>query len=150
MKQWSFFLMILLVCSCGGKLPKKEKKAIHRRTSKPRNKPSVLDPIKIQEAKFSDIPSPLTAVPLTDYYHVDSGSALFAYRDKKMSANELSTFYLTEMERLGWCNRLMVEGRESMLYFEKPDRICIVSIRSFGMKCVDWVISTGTITQESS
>ena len=107
------------------------------------------DQITIQEAKFSDIPSPLNAVPLAPYYQAEQGGALFAY-STSLSADELTTFYAHEMERLGWRMAFTFSGYESMLQFEKPDRVCIVSIRPQHQPSrTEWVIATGSALESS-
>lgn len=83
------------------------------------------------EAKFGDIPIPLGSEPICDFFtHMptDSMSIMFGYTNVT-EASSLYNFFKTECLRLGW--RLMggIQSIESMLTFEKPDRICTISLR---------------------
>ncbi len=150
MRQWQKkVLLLMLLCvvpACG-----KKRSLSSRATHKKKGIASALsrDQITIQEAKFSDIPSPLNAVPLTPYYQAKEGNALFAY-SSVLSRDELMTFYAHEMERLGWRMAFTFSGYESMLQFEKPDRVCIVSIRPQRRPShTEWVIATGPAIEAS-
>ncbi len=144
MRQWQkkiFLWMLLCVVPACEKKKSLSSRATHKKKSMA---PAFSrDQITIQEAKFSDIPSPLNAVPLTPYYQAEEGNALFAY-SSVLSVDELMRFYAHEMERLGWRMAFAFSGYESMLQFEKPGRVCIVSIRPQRQPShTEWVIATG-------
>lgn len=137
-------LLLLSSCASGRKqsaqntptplLQKDSKKA--RRAS--------LAAIKIQEAKQADIPIPLSAKPLSHHYYVDADRVMLGYRDTTLSSEDLISYYEQEMERLGWRSIFAVMGTEAVLQFEKPGRLCIVSIRpQSGGRSVEWVVSAG-------
>jgi len=89
-----------------------------------------------QEAKFSDIPIPLETMPLNDYFsHQNTATdPITAGYKTTMLLDEVTTFYLQQMERTGWRKVASVTGIESLLIFEKPDRVCAVSIRPLSKK----------------
>ena len=87
------------------------------------------------EAKLHDIPSMVGSVPV-DF---ESGAqlaegqimlAFVCHYDQEMVAN----FYTFEMENLGWRRVTSIKGFESTLVFQKPKKICIISIRSLSGK----------------
>ncbi len=93
---------------------------------------SHIDLIRQQEAKLTDIPPPLQARPLTAYClpaeNKEPDSVTLGYQST-MSVDEIKTFYVQEMERLGWQQMGLFTGRELLLSFEKPERLCTISIR---------------------
>lgn len=83
------------------------------------------------EAKFSDIPIPLGSEPIYDLFKespVNDKSILLGYANKAVQS-DLCGFFRTEFLRLGWNFMGSLQGVESILTFEKPDRICSVSLR---------------------
>lgn len=90
-----------------------------------------IDLIKQQEAKLIDIPIPLNACPVP-YYFADvsnRGQELSLAYESTMSSDDLVLFYTQEMERLGWKKAASIHTVETLLYFEKPDRFCVISLR---------------------
>ncbi len=143
-RSLSSVALLLFLSSCGITPEKKggQSKVVAGRSKK--NQKQILKDIKIQEAKQADIPIPVSATSLSRQYHVDADRVMLGYRDYTLSPQDLVTFYEHEMERLGWRSIFAVSGYESVLQFEKPDRLCIVSIRPHSTaKYVEWVISTG-------
>jgi len=135
------FLCLLSSCGISRERPLKHDSPTPVKQSK-KKQHNTLTAIKMQEAKLLDIPLSVSAKPLSRYYHVDDIAIMLGYRDYTHSIQELVTFYTQEMERLGWCGTAAVCGYESMLQFSKPNRWCIVSIRSPSSgKYVEWVIT---------
>ncbi len=146
----SSLFLVLLLSSCGVISKKKCGQSQTTDRSK-KNQNRTLEDIKIQEAKQADIPIPMSAISLSRQYHVDADQVMLGYRDYTLSPQAIITFYEHEMERLGWRFVFAVSGYESMLQFEKPDRLCIVSIRPHSAsRYVEWVIATGFLGKKDS
>lgn len=144
---WMIFLS-----SCSGiKQPnyQKKKRAIRTKTDRYIAKKldtdsSALNGVRLQEAKMVDIPIPLSAAPLPEYFDPDNPTIILGYEDKTLSPAGIEDFYAKEMERLGWQAKEQFIGYESKLRFTKPERSCLISIRFDEEKeCTCFVISTG-------
>lgn len=92
------------------------------------------------QAKLIDIPLPL----ITEYIplYCTEGDALSLGCMTDLSAHQIEQFYLQEMEKAGWQIVAHGGGYEQLLIFEKPDRICSISIRphTFASKKADMII----------
>jgi hypothetical protein len=103
------------------------------------------DIVRLQEAKMGDIPLPLSATPLPDYFDPSSHSTVLGYSDKQLSPDQLKQFFMQELERSGWLLKEQFStSHEMLIRFKKPHRICIISIRQHDPKmgsCI--VIFTG-------
>lgn len=144
---------LLLLSSCVSERKQSAQNDAHtsslQKNVKKNRKVSLAD-IIIQEAKQADIPIPLSAKPLSHYYYVDADRVMLGYRDSILSTADLISYYEQEMERLGWRSIFAVKGIEAVLQFEKPGRLCIVSIRpQGGGRFVEWVISAGFLLESS-
>lgn len=95
----------------------------------------------LDEAKRADIPFPIPSVPIPQRNWADGDTVVLGCRTS-LSADEVTLFYCREMERLGWLCIKRFSGYEELLSFEKPSRICIVSIRSIRDK-TDIMVFTG-------
>lgn len=83
----------------------------------------------ILEAKLQDIPTMVGSVP------VESGPSMLPQGqlmqawvspyDQKL----VTDFYVAEMENGGWQKLATIKGFETVLVFQKPKRICVISIR---------------------
>lgn len=84
------------------------------------------------EAKFNDIPIPLDAVPIAEYFMVEQPSCKGAMLGYISSTNsqKLSEFFKAEFSRLGWHCYAELHHAETLLCFKKPDTLCFVSIRT--------------------
>lgn len=98
------------------------------------------------EAKLHDIPSMVGSIPLemenipthpecsrSECIEGPEGQIMLAFvsqYDQEMVAN----FYNFEMERSGWQRIARIRGYENTLVFQKPKRICIISIRAISSK----------------
>lgn len=106
---------------------------------------SALDGIRLQEAKMRDIPIPLSAKPLPEYFDPDNPIVMLGYEDSTLSPAGIEDFYTKEMERLGWKSEEQFIGHESLLRFTNPQqRSCLISIRfDYERQCTSFVIATG-------
>jgi hypothetical protein len=86
------------------------------------------------EAKLTDIPIPMQAIPLfsaTDQdKQLDTFQELCLGYHSELESDEIIKFYNAEMERLGWQQKGIFVQPEALLIFEKPHKICAISIRS--------------------
>jgi len=84
-----------------------------------------------QEARLTDIPIPLNAKPLPKYFWMDeqeSAGVMLGYC-VTASPQEIVSFYSQEMERFGWDQIVYCNAHEHLLIFEKPGRVCSISLR---------------------
>jgi len=86
------------------------------------------------ETRLTDIPVPLGTCPLTNYFQkeveADENGLVLGYVCQ-LNLESLLRFYRREMSYLGWQCISEVDGNEALLLFEKPNRICSVSLRPF-------------------
>lgn len=93
---------------------------------------AALDYANELQAKLTDVPVPLDAQPIIDYFDRDNVNM---FRDMvlgyqvSMSLDDIATFYQAEMERNGWKYIIYSSGLERLLHFIKPNRFCSISIR---------------------
>ncbi len=90
---------------------------------------NVLEIIREREAKLVDIPIPFNAQALPAAFSHDeqNGSYELGYQ-LSCKADDVEQFYRAEMERLGWNESFSIKGTQTLLVFEKPSRLCILSI----------------------
>jgi hypothetical protein len=86
---------------------------------------------KQQEARLYDIPIMMHAYP--DYAYQDECkddySTFVAYTVPD-TCDGVQSYYVQNMERYGWQHAASVDGYEKILVFEKPQKLCIISLRS--------------------
>lgn len=85
------------------------------------------------EAKLADIPILIQSIPLfsTGDEEKDDKTREFCLGYySQSSSEEIVKFYNAEMERLGWQQKGSFLQTEPLLIFEKPHKICAISIRS--------------------
>ncbi len=84
-----------------------------------------------QEAKLFDVPVLIDAVPekQLNYNQEQLGLTSFSYRVPTELQKAVS-FYNEEMERFGWKQFVQFCEAEALLIFEKPNKICSISLRS--------------------
>jgi len=83
------------------------------------------------EARLIDVPIPIDSTFVADKAKkgsIDSKCCMLFYSTKK-SLQEVKVFYEKEMERFGWRVSAECSDRESTLLFEKPSKVCVVSVR---------------------
>lgn len=122
---------LLVLSGCGGhKNLETGKKISKKKITLPMNIDGTLAIVREQEARLSDIPVPLEAVPFP--YVVDDSLTtqhmMLGY-DCKIDYEAVINFYDQEMERNGWQKAAEYKGFESLLNFTKPQRFCSISIR---------------------
>jgi hypothetical protein len=81
------------------------------------------------EARLSEIVLPLGSRVVESHEH-ENGFYVEFKTDQEVPA--LATLYLHEMERLGWWLMAKSIERESVLVFEKPYSLCVISCRRGG------------------
>lgn len=90
-----------------------------------------LERMQHEHAKYTDIAVPLSARSLC-YESPDNISnargAILAF-EIQSSRPAIELFYEQQMECLGWQLIAVTQGTESVLFFDKPQRICSVSLR---------------------
>lgn len=90
-----------------------------------------LERMQQKNAKFADIAVPLQARPLMygSPENIPNGGGTLVAFEVRSSIKPLETLYVTQMESLGWHLLAVTRGAESVLFFDKPQRICSVSLR---------------------
>ncbi len=91
----------------------------------------VHDLVRQQEARLTDIPIPLNAKSVSKYFWMDeqeSAGVMLGYC-VTASPQEIVSFYSQEMERFGWDQVVYCNAYEHLLIFEKPGRVCSLSLR---------------------
>lgn len=111
------------------------------------DKPSCFSEVeaKRKEAILVDIPIPLFSNRIPVINDDSYGNQIVLGYQSTVTATELITLYREQMERYGWNLAQSFVGSESLLHFEKPTRVCLVSIRPhkklfFGPESTDLII----------
>lgn len=89
------------------------------------------------EAKLSDVPVPLGSCPLPYYFdekNLNEGQDILLGYMSQQDEDSLLTFYEREMFANGWRLLACIKGSDSVLIFEKPDRICAIIIGSYNIQ----------------
>lgn len=149
-----FFVLIagmMLLSSCGAKRQAGKEQKNLRKTNRyiarqlDTKDTAAFDNVRLQEAKMADIPIPLSAKPLPEYFDPANPVIILGYEDTILSPAGIENFYVKEMERLGWQPKEQFIGYESKLRFIKPQRSCLITVRfDEHNQCTQFVISTGT------
>ncbi|MBT3456208.1 hypothetical protein HN446_04040 [bacterium] len=85
---------------------------------------------KEQEARLFDVPVPVSARLIVSEQPGRKGESGQMLRYKiDSTTDELLTFYGKQMERSGWKKLCEAVAQESVFIFEKPNKVCSVSIR---------------------
>lgn len=85
-------------------------------------------PISEIEAQLLDIPSMIGSMLIESRIQEDNQITLAWACPYELKP--ITSFYLQEMERSGWQKIAAVDGTESTLLFQKPKKICCISVRS--------------------
>jgi hypothetical protein len=91
------------------------------------------------EAKLIDIPTMVGSVMLENDSDqiLAEGQLMFAcVASQEQSA--ISDFYNLEMEQLGWQRVAAIQGNEIVLLYQKPKKVCIISIRPLSHRNTDY------------
>lgn len=89
------------------------------------------DMVRLFEAKLADIPVPIGSNPIKQYFQsaaLDAQEIVLGYVSEQ-SIEEIALFYAVQMEQFGWQQTATFGGVEQLLMFEKPDQLCVVSLR---------------------
>ncbi len=132
----TIFIAIALLAGCGGKSFKQEQRhAWHQ-----------------EQARLFDVPIPIMAEPDFAYTWSDDqeGNRVLGYIVTADTTQELVEFYQANMERLGWRERAIIAGHEVLVTFEKPEKVCCVSVRPEGDEKMRLVLSVGSVEREST
>lgn len=81
-----------------------------------------------QEARLYDFPILLNAKPIFKNQCDEEHGTYFSYT-VPVDRNDAVTFYEQEMERLGWRLFSRFDHDEILLNFEKPTKVCSISLR---------------------
>lgn len=99
-----------------------------------------------EQARLYDIPVPIMAEPDYEYTWSDTtGNRVLGFLVTADTTKELVEFYRSHMERLGWQERVIIEGREVLIEFQKPEKICCISVRPENDQKMRLVLSVGCI-----
>lgn len=134
------FLGVLSICMfaiCGGCMRKNRRHAVQvnsfgraRYTVKSVERTNTASPAYLYQSKLTDVPLPLASLPVENYETLmpsDHGMML-AYTTS-MTSGDVAAYYRAEMEREGWRLLTSLEGPETTLMFEKPRKLCVISLR---------------------
>lgn len=89
------------------------------------------DLVRLFEAKLSDIPIPIGSRPIKQYFEAASFEApsfVLGYVSEQ-TIQEIALFYEAHMEQFGWVQTATFGGVEQLLMFDKPDQLCVISLR---------------------
>lgn len=84
------------------------------------------------EVALAEIPQPLSSRPLAEcfaYNDSDTDKTVIGAYESCLSVNDLATFYVQQMEYFGWFLGASFIGREQLFQFERPGKLCIISLR---------------------
>lgn len=118
-------VLVLFLASCGGS-------KINRYAEKKlRSISTDIDVIRQQEAKLSDIPIPISSQPIPEYcvQNMSVPHQVMLGYECTLGADELVKFFNQEMERYGWRYISQFSGQERLMHYEKPNRVCAISLR---------------------
>lgn len=87
------------------------------------------------EAKLYDIPTMVGSIPVEfdTQRIVSEGQAMLAFVSQ-YDQDMVTNFYHFEMENAGWKRIASIKGFENTLLFQKPKKVCIISIRTLSGK----------------
>lgn len=153
----SLLLFLGCVCFLGGCVKQSSRATIHTSSSEqpdiceiakqdPLKDLSIVSPwvekssreraysIRQREAQLIDVAIPINAVSLgcheDQLANTDKDSLVLAYR-VYLKSHDIKSFFMLEMERLGWNMIARVDNIESLLVFSKPTKVCTISLRKF-------------------
>jgi hypothetical protein len=84
------------------------------------------------EAKLVNVPLPFGLKLLdqsVDNFYISDDQVVVGYTVTEHALIDIIEFYRVEMERFGWRQLISFNISESILVFERPGRICIISLR---------------------
>lgn len=87
------------------------------------------------EAQLNDIPTMVgfVQVEIPTLHSMPEGQMVCAFASD-LDQGMITNFYQFEMERQGWQRMSCIKNLESTLVFQRPKKICIISIRSLSKR----------------
>lgn len=76
------------------------------------------------EARMNDVAMPVGCKLICDQIFANT----VTYSTQRYSTHDLIKFYVPEMERLGWNLIGWVENTQATMVFDKPRKMCVISI----------------------
>lgn len=93
----------------------------------------VKDVAHYEEARLFDVPLPmgsrLVTAPRQNENLTDDAQTVTSWHSGS-NVSETAEFYHRQMEQAGWLEVEHIVGSEHLFIFSKPDRMCVVTIRS--------------------
>jgi hypothetical protein len=90
----------------------------------------VQSPSQIYQTKLADVPFPLGSTPVEQFDGcVPTDQGMIVAFVSPLALPEVATYFAAEMEREGWRTVAHLDGPEAVLMFEKPRRLCSISLR---------------------
>ncbi len=131
-----FVATLCLMAGCGNKSFKQEQRHAWQQ----------------EQARLYDIPVPIMAEPDYTYTWSDDakGNRVLGFLVTADTPEELVEFYRSHMERLGWQERVIIHGREVLIEFVKPEKLCCISVRPESSEKMRLVLSVGSIDNVTS
>jgi hypothetical protein len=100
------------------------------------NSQSLVYPVYQDEARCMDIPFPITMDKLYDVRSENTHESQLILEFKAdESYEEIIHFYRAEMECLGWHELKVIHGHKACLIFQKPTKMCIITIEKSLHNC---------------
>lgn len=98
-------------------------------------------PLFKDEARLLDIPFPINAGPLLNLGldEEDQRKIVITFSINQDSEDILA-FYRSQMECLGWYETALVKGYQTCVLFQKPSRICVITINHFDKSALSEVV----------
>lgn len=91
--------------------------------------------VEQQQQALLDVPLPIDARTIAGYDDDITEHALSLVRHTSLTQAQLLDFYDSMLEQAGWrIAGRMRDRRESLMIWERPRKLCVVSLRSMGVK----------------
>ncbi len=81
------------------------------------------------EAKLIDVPLMMGSTLLEDRSSISPDNQMALTWACQYDQTLIHDFYLQEMESLGWQRLMDLQSAETMLVFQKPKKMCVISLR---------------------
>lgn len=91
---------------------------------------------EVVQAKLADIAVPFSTNIVFAYqaHSHNQSKGICAGFETTLTTQSISSFYEREMELMGWTKRASFESYESVFVFEKPNKTCVITMRSHPKK----------------
>lgn len=132
-KVFLTLLVIILLPSCGPRVKKNKKAAFQRAAFSMPKIETNIDVEQVQtalEAKLTDIPTIIGSRTLNIMQISEQPQQLRLEIECTQSLAEVSSFYTEQMAYNGWQVVANVAGDEIMQIYKKPQKMCVITIRS--------------------